>query len=419
MRSQGRNGHPFASQPYRQIPGCYGRRVLKSSFLSLLIIGALTAFGSRAAAQSTPAWLDTLLQTASEGAALSLGSNTIPSATALNVAPNQLRDQPTTGRLVYSDDPETVEGFGVLYRENLPAGPSRLYTYHVNGTATRSKVTAVLTNEGSEAASFTVTRRAIPTPSANYSAVGRTALQRWFLSSASAPVVVPAGGAALLDPALDTTGINFNQLLHGIHDFTTDRPLRLTVLHLPLTTATLSEYAAQPMLEDDGFFREGTFAALTRSSTSPYSYNMSSGIRKLRLADGNSTWDANLAGTDSDTAAATTLKGNYGLVYDLKVNVAPQAGRRLAVLLSARGGAYGGYFRVSYGGAAPRDLLVPTSKVAIQPTTEAGVVALIDPEAAPGLLRIETIPAGAMSLPIELYLVPFTDTRQRDRWTLY
>ncbi|MCC5875802.1 MAG: hypothetical protein JJU11_06250 [Candidatus Sumerlaeia bacterium] len=380
---------------------------------TIVVVAGMSAFtGSLAFAQPyTPPALRSILENASVGEQIPVGEGfpgilTIP---AFNAFPNRFTDVPGTN--IYSDDPETVEQFGRLYEANVPAGVVTVYTYHVNGVGGAGKFSVVLENP-SETATATVTfgRRGLAGASGNYMLVGRLATQRFFTepSPYRSTITIPPGGMALMDPEMETRTATLNELVNGWHEFETNQPLRVTSVFVASTANTLTTFPTLGFSPRDGFNRHGTYPAIARRNATAYSYNTGDGMRRVRI--GNNPEDPPLAGVDDMTGQNRTLLGNYGIVYEIEYTIRNTSGERLALIMNPRGGAYGGWFRVTYGDQT-NEGFVPSNAMAIAPAIEnAGVVALLDPTPAPRTLRIVTSPAGAMSLPIELILAPYGES---------
>ena len=141
-------------------------RLSSSTFCGALVAALCLSGGidsSGFAQPATPAALDTALQTAVPGSVVSL-ADAYPYYT-YNQTPNNLTLG--AGNLIYSDDPETVSGYGILYSDAVSAGATRLYIYHVNGNAASAKVTAVVENLGVSTANVTFARKSLPAPTGN------------------------------------------------------------------------------------------------------------------------------------------------------------------------------------------------------------------------------------------------------------
>ena len=372
----------------------------------------------------TPTALSEALEATPPGGVVGLGfgSGAFGGDTFLNRAPRMMDWVP--GTLVYSDDPEGVLQYGILYRTPLPVGLTRSYIYHTNDTPDNNmKVTGVLENAGTETAHVIFRRRAFPSPSTNGISVGMVALRQYYENTAvHAPLAIPPGGAALLDTVMDGTTVLRDRLLHSIHDFTCDQPLTLTVAMLPFTSDTLASLPGLPVSPDDGHKREGTFPHLGRENAVPYEYDTASGIGRIRVADWGTDIDPFVEGVDAEDGLPARLRGNYGVTYTIRVALRSTDGRRVAVLFSPPDTSrfYGGYLRWEYPdtGGDGTGLLVPQSGALIP--GRGGVACRLSPDAAGQVLRIETIPAGSMYLPFDILLVPYGEgVSAVEDWGLY
>ena len=372
----------------------------------------------------TPTVLSNALGTAAAGAVVELGfgSGVFGDGAFLNRAPRMMDWVP--GTLVYSDDPESILQQGVLYRTPLPAGISRTYIYHTNESASDNmKITGVLENAGTQTANVVFRRRVVPTPSANYISVGMSGVRGFYENTAvGAPLAIPPGGAALLDPAMDATPVQRFRLMHGIHEFTSDQPLTFTAVMLPSTADTLASLPGLPFSPDDSYKREGTFPHLGRENTVPYEYDTASGIGRIRVADWGADIDPFVVGVDAEDGLPAVLRGNYGVTYTIRVALRSTDGRRVAVLFAPPDTSphYGGYLRWEFpdAGGAGTGQLVPQS--GLLTPGRGGVACRLSPGASGQVLRMETIPAGSMYLPFDILLVPYGEPVSAvEDWGLY
>jgi hypothetical protein len=378
----------------------------KLEIFCLLLV--LSTQGARAFFD-TPAELDSELQNATVGAIVDLGFSSLTQDLILNQGPGQLQVVP--GNLIYSDDPETPTDFGILYRDALPAGNSRIYLYHVNGTPHNAKITAVLQNNTSTSATIEFTHKALPPPSSSYAIIGKEAVRQFYEnSSLSASFTLAPGSAAVIDPELDATILAYDELVNAIYEFICDQPITVTILIIQATSDTLTTFASLTnFVANDGHYRQGTFPNYGKENAAYYVYNTADGIKRIRIAD--DIYLANdpfLIGTDAETGDTRKLKGNYGVTYSIWLNVTSSDGRRLAVLLNPRGGAYGGYVRTTLPTAVPVGELVPNPTTRVSYNWQGAVCAKFAAAASTETLLVEIIPAGASALPIELLLVPFS-----------
>lgn len=370
----------------------------------------------------TPAGLNSALKSASEGEVVELGFTHPGAFNILNRGTDVLQD--AGGSLFYSDDPETVEEYGILYQDSLNAGNNRVYLYHVNGLSASAKISAVIHNIGEETANVTITRKSLPAPSTNYCLVGRAAGKLFYDNIAMPqPFTIGAGETVLFDPELDALSVSQNQLVSALYDFTSDQPTRITSLMLPSGADTLEQFASLGFSENDGLGRQGTFPSNSRISPEPYPYKTSDGIKVFEIASNPkyTSYDLPIAGLDAESGEATVLPGNFAVTYTIQVNVTSDDGRSMALLMNPRGGAYGGYFRTTFPlKNHPEGILVPESSLVVANTAEAGIIALIEPASEPQLLTLDFMPAGSSSLPIHILMVPFTpEPVKKCGWVMY
>ncbi|MCC6546691.1 hypothetical protein IT570_05935 [Candidatus Sumerlaeota bacterium] len=362
---------------------------------------------------ATPPALNTALQTATVGSILELGFSSVSNAHLLNPLASRIPD--AGGSLLYSDCPETVTSLGKLYEDTLPAGTNRIYLYHVNGMGVGNsvRISAVLTNEGTTTETATVIRRSFPTPSGNYSGIGREGVRQYYENAPISEVKLLAPGeSTLLDSALDARVITNNQLVNVTFDVVFTGPLLVDTVAVAAAADTLAEFPTMGYSPNDAFLRQGTFSSNARDRTVPYNYKTTDGIKRIRIAEGTSPIaDPPLSGKNAESGGDTTLRGNFAVTYKVRVNVRSDDNRHLALLLNPRGGAYGGYFRVTYpeAGDASVGTLIPAPPiVSVSDTGQGAVISLLAPTSTAETLLLEFTPAGAMNLPFEILLVPYS-----------
>ena len=107
------------------------------------------------------------------------------------------------GVLLFSDSPEYVRDYGILYRD-VVQGEARIFYYHVNVTARPGKLAVVLENLGQKNTQVVITRGGMAIPNTNYFEVGK-GLEIAYMHRAQPEkkVFLEAGGTALLQPAME------------------------------------------------------------------------------------------------------------------------------------------------------------------------------------------------------------------------
>lgn len=365
--------------------------------------------------------LEEAIRAAEIGDVITLGN---PSVIRLNPAGSGIFGD-EGGTFFYSDDPESVTQNGILYADDLPAGRHRIYLYHTNDTATPRKFSVVLENLGSEAATVAFARRSLPTPSGNYFLVGKTGSELFYTNTDLPPTItIPTGERAIMDVAVEELSISTNQLLASIHDYDTDQPLRVSSVMVGTGDDTLAVFDSLTPSPTDGFARQGTFPATRLVTTTPLEYTTTSsldGRRVIRIADTGDPFpsDPPLEGFDAQRETSTTLAGNFGIEYDLTVNVSAPDGRDVALLVNPRGGGYAGWFRTTFDGVTV-ETQAPANQLNVLDPNQGTLIALISPPAEPTPLRIQFIPAGASNLPFHLLFLPIERVATpSDSWVIY
>jgi hypothetical protein len=316
------------------------------------------------------------------------------------------------GYLVYSDDPETVRDYGVLYKDSVPmTSGARIYIYHVNGMTKSAKITAVLTNP-STTQNITVSyvRKSLATPSGDYLAVGAEGVLEFYNNAeVPKPHLLSAGSSMLLDGELDSVLVNNEQLLSGIFDISSsypELPLVVTILMTPTSAVTLDTFSSYGYATKDGYHRLGTYDCnkkLNPSGVAWFSHDVSVGAKYLEIASNvkYTVNDVPLSGFSSYDNSTATLNGNYGVEYILQVAVNNdlQIPVKYSVVLNPRGGEYVGYIRIN----ASATQYIPLVKT----STQGAVSGIIDiPASSATTVTIEFMPAGSTSLPVWLLLLP-------------
>jgi hypothetical protein len=383
--------------------------------LNLFLLTFILATGFSFAQTFPPTPLVDQLREAEPGDVVTLGFSAGGTIPALNAAPNQF--DVDGAKLLYSDDPETVDSYGILYRDSVIEGTHRVYAYHANGGSEDARLAIIGVHNDINTTRVLTRRIALTTPTLNFSEAGRVVSELiQTQGNFGAFIDAPAGEPVLLVPELEDLIIGPGELVSASVDVVARTSMTLTVVMTDTTTSTLNQFATLEKSPDDGLDREGTFDGLTKFNGIGLDYLTSGGIGRIRIADGQLTGDdPPLEGIDAEDMSARTLRGNYGVRYNIAVIVTPQPNESVALLVNPRGGDYGGYLEtrlaVSGGGGAddPVGVFVPLESGQVPTTTDAGVVRIMEEDDRFTLI-IGFTPAGASSLPIDLLLVPFQTT---------
>lgn len=298
--------------------------------------------------------------------------------------------------LIFSDEPEYVDGDGVLYAEMAAPGRYRLYIYHVNDDSSPRRFTAVALNQGNMATSLTVEKAAMTAPSASYLNVGRAVAAAYYTATGKPAQSIQPNQRVVIDPDLDALVADPGELIHAILEVQIGGPLKISIVSVGEDDDAAVVTAGLSLLPDTGLHVRGTFPLADRLLLARHV----SGLGRLRLG-GDRVFDPDLQGTSFVDGTNVTLAGNFGVTYDVRI-IEPQA--ELALLLNPRAGAWAGAMFGSAGVDA-----------------NAGLVALPDPgltaddnEEAISLGRYTSgisigtklLTAGGSSLPVHVVAVP-------------
>jgi hypothetical protein len=291
---------------------------------------------------------------------------------------------------------------GILY-EDRAAGKVRLYANHKNGMKEPVQFAIVVTNESDRDVELLTTNQGEVFPSAFANLNGHQATLE-FLLNQTQPRTLPVGARqtavfALMPNLFTGQGVNL------IYDVETplDAPMKYTFIALPATenlnawdVTSLQKWAQLPY---NGHVR-GSFAnAERRIVVSSLQLQ-----KPVRLTIGDNVADPFIEGVDPTRGIAVKNTGNYGVVYQIRLQSPPP----MAIMMYARGGIFKGHFKVG-----EQLLLAPRTGVL---TPQDGMLLLARTETSRDELLIEFSPPAASSFPIDLVFFPLNDTIKDVNW---
>jgi len=316
------------------------------------------------------------------------------------------------GTLLFSDSPEYVEQFGLLYQDVLN-GKGRLYFYHLNEMAAKAKLAVVLENSGDEIVTAKITRRGIGSPSKNYNKVGKGSQVDYFTDNFTDDVYVVGRSRHILDKAWEDIPINKGELVCGIYDVECAAPLKVSVLMCPYEADARSFLDIARFLPRDHVELRGTYNGMDRF-IDVENYDTASGAAYIKLADGEE--DGFLKGIDASDGKLVSDEGNYGVNYEIKI---PTAGSgKIKAYLTPLGGSYAGALLDKTGG---RNVVVKTPEEGafgykneengkiennVFYFTKEAVYSYLGEYEAGNTIELTYSPPGAANLPVAIILVP-------------
>ncbi|MTI83612.1 MAG: copper amine oxidase [Firmicutes bacterium] len=287
-------------------------------------------------------------------------------------------------QVMVSNSPEIIREDGILYSDVLE-GEHRLYYHHINGAKETKKVYLLAVNQGEKPVRLTVQKHGIAGP-ADPMAVGRAAAYRFmkYVPGESRFLELQPGEKVVLNKGLSDT-VTPGNTVHGIFNINARDELQFIVLTVKDQKA-LDNYASLSTLPRDDNHIRGTFSRGNRFLSVNLRDNEPA---RLVVADGED--DSFLRGKDDRLVSKN--KGNYGLIYRIKIS----SKHRVGVLFSPRGGVFAGA-----GEWDQQAFYLPNSGI-LKPKDGAmiGVV-----EAGKEKV-LEFIPPAGSYLPVNLVFIPF------------
>lgn len=312
----------------------------------------------------------------------------------------QVKATKSGGKLLLSDSPEMVPEDGITYQDTVD-GEARLFFHHVNATDTPKKIVVLFENSGDKPANITVTQFGLGGPGLDYLAIGKEVQMEYFADNNLYLVEVPAGGAQQLSTELADAVVQTNELVNGMYDFKTDRPVKVSVMMLPVD-ADVKEFAkTAKVLPADQWRLRGTFEGADRLLVADESYSpKTDGPVAITLADNK--LDKYVTGIDKTDGSMVLNYGNYGVVY--KMFIPSRYDGKIAYHLNPRGGQYAGGIGLKYQHQFKSVIATPENATSFGATEkDAAYLGTFDGGQS---LWLTFSPPGASNLPVKLVLTP-------------
>lgn len=294
---------------------------------------------------------------------------------------DESRDGPT---LLFSDSPEQIRDDGLLYRDTVDTS-FRLVAYHLNAKTTPGRLMAVVKNVDTKNATVKLDRTGETAPARVEGVLGQVTLMDYFASRPGTQLTLAPEESAILylsPTIIPQSGVSL------MADGTTDGRLEVSLVFTSeLAPAPEALLALSPLPVDSNHVR-GTFPQAIRK----FMLDLAA-VLPAKAIIGDPGQDPPATGRDVLTPADVTLKGNYGVTYD--VTLLNAAGAVLAI--SPRGGLYKGVVRVEEEGQTPLLIPLPRSGNIADPNRP-----LLFHRARSRTVRLQFVPASGSHLPVHL-----------------
>jgi len=231
--------------------------------------------------------------------------------------------------LLISNCPETVKENGVLYRD-MVSGNVRLMYHHKNGSETGKRLYVLAENVGSQESKITVNKKGWGGPSQDDLTIGKNGLARYLVSQINDQIILAPGQIMVLDGNGFGREIPTNNSVFGMMDLNVSGNTMFTFIMVDVGSDPLVGVGYLPVLARD-MHQRGTFYGATRT----YQLNVA-GEDPQRFTLADNKVDSYLGGIDGTTGEQVINKGNYGMVYRVKINT----NSRMGLLTNPRGGIF-------------------------------------------------------------------------------
>ncbi|MEG6584926.1 copper amine oxidase [Dendrosporobacter sp. 1207_IL3150] len=305
------------------------------------------------------------------------------------------------GKLLLSDSPEMVPDIGITYQDTV-SGNVRLFFHHVNDTKEPKKIVVLLENKGNETAHVTVSRFGLGGPNLDYLLVGKDAQMQYLKGNNLYLLEVYQQSSRILDTSLSEKIVQPNELVHGIYDFISDKPVNVKVMMMPVNE-DIEKFAAEAkVLPADQHRLRGTFEGKDRMIVGQKVFNgQKDNMSVVTLAD--NVIDRYVTGIDATDGSEVINYGNYGIVY--KMFLPTTYNGKIGYYLNPRGGVYAGGIGLKYRHQNEFALETPSNSLFFgeNKITDIERLGVFDGGQS---LWFTFSPPGASNLPVKLVLVP-------------
>jgi len=311
--------------------------------------------------------------------------------------PYTYADDPS--QMIRINSPESLSEEGLIYDTNLNAGKTRFLFHNMNAMERNIKLYLIATNNNGMTAKVGVGPFGIGGPDPYVTNTGKLSTSRYLqaLTRASEPVwtSIRPGRTEVIFKELNAVPIKPYQVLSAYADIVTDRDIRVRVIAVDSTKHALSVLGMLPRLESNDAHVRGTFDSADRNII----ISETLGEQAQRIVLGDRNVDRYLTGIDDMTGDLEVNLGNFGVLYRMKLRVAPNT----VIGLNARGGHYTGAFTVN-------GKVVNVTDASILKNRDETAVLYRTGSAAENV-TIDFTPASGSNLPIHLLFLPIPELR--------
>ncbi|MGG0812334.1 stalk domain-containing protein [Paenibacillus alvei] len=243
----------------------------------------------------------------------------------------------TERRTLYrSNSPENVKADGILYQDRV-AGGARVFAHHINNSKSNKNMRFYILaqNISDHTSTLTVQHMGIAGPSTSPQQTGKMGTVRYFESFAeekTTETTLKPNEMKIIVPELNQISFKPGQVFTLYADVYADSMVEYTVVGIDADKDVFKALPTLPFLDKDEHIR-GTYD--NADITLTVDETVGEQVSRLVLADA----EQDIAGSDMITLEDQRNKGNYGVLYRIRMNkVAPHT----LISFNSRGGSYSG-----------------------------------------------------------------------------
>ena len=228
--------------------------------------------------------------------------------------------QHVKGKLIMSDSPEEVTREGIMYRDTI-SGQGRLIFHHINAfknvsSANRKRLVIVVQNKESRNVTLTINNEAIKGPVDDVVSLGQKTLYDYFKGSKTRTITLKPGEKTYLYDS--KTAWRENTCISGLVDVNTSGKVQFTF-------ATVTQSTTLTTMDNMELFYKSVHPRGTYDEIGiNYSVSVPGGKpTKLILGKDDDEW---VKGHDALLESSIVNKGNYGVLYKIKITATEDTG---------------------------------------------------------------------------------------------
>ncbi|GAA0136427.1 hypothetical protein YSY43_32680 [Paenibacillus sp. YSY-4.3] len=239
--------------------------------------------------------------------------------------------------LFKDNGPEPVYSEGVLYRDTI-SGLTRVMTHHVNKTEEKGKVYIIAKNNNEVPAKLEIITSGMAGPDIYAEITGTKSVARYFENykndSKKQTITLAPGESKIIFDDMTKLAMKPQETISFLGDLYSDSPIEYTSVFVKDGQDPLAVVDTLPVLDPIQSVMRGTFTDSTRI----FEHYETIGGKNYRLSLTDNSADPFQIGADTVLGVSSVNAGNYGVIYKIKLRVAP----RTLITFNPRGGLYMG-----------------------------------------------------------------------------